>query len=100
MSRPTQLISEHFRRQRPLPGAPDAAYMLQVNILRDLLERLDEILEDMGTPEEARAHITRCMLYGYPSRADMELRVDATERYRSVAQQMTTPSMLTPRSTL
>lgn len=99
MSPVTQLISEHYRRQ---PGAlaVDAMYGVQMKIIRDLLERLDEILDDMGTPEDARRHITRCMLYGYPSRADAELRGEETERYLALVQRMAAPTLLTPRSTL
>ena len=76
MSYAGQIMEDYFRRTgRPNGMALDAAYQYQATVLRDLLERLEVILGDEGVPREVTTRVIRHMLYGSPSVADAELRM-------------------------
>jgi hypothetical protein len=71
-----RLVEDHFRRAgRPRDGQLDAAYQYQLSVLRDILSRLEVILEDEGVPQETAERVIRCMIYGAPSPADAEYRM-------------------------
>ena len=89
MSYARQIIEDYFRRTgQPADNALDAAFMYQRSVLRDLLERLDAILADEGVPPATAAHVIRCMLYGSPSVADAELRMEQDKRMVEMAARM------------
>jgi hypothetical protein len=69
-------LEEYFHRAvRPRDGQLDAAYQFQVSVLRDILGRLEVILDDEGVPRETTERVIRCMIYGTPSPADAEYRM-------------------------
>lgn len=71
------LIESYFARTgQPKAHRLDAAYAYQWELLRDLMKRLEVILEDEDsvTPEAA-TRVLRALLYGAPSAADAELRM-------------------------
>ena len=75
------LVAEHFRRTGQAGSQPlDGAHQYQVSVLRDLLGRLEIILEDEMIDSPKAERIMRCLLYGAPGRADAELRVQQQER--------------------
>ena len=81
MSYASHLMEDYFRRTgRPGAHALDAAYHYQVHILRDLLERLEVILDDKHVPEEVIHEVLRGMLYGSPSVADAKLRMQQSRQ--------------------
>jgi hypothetical protein len=85
MSRTGQIMEDYFRRTgRPGPMALDAAYQYQVTVLRDLLERLEAVLDDEGVPPETTTRVIRCILYGSPSVADAELRMQQAEQIKDL----------------
>ena len=53
----------------------DAAYQYEWTVLRDMLSRLEVILDDEGVPRETAERVIRCMLYGSPSPAGAEERM-------------------------
>ena len=63
------------RTGRPGDSALDAAYMYEWAVLRDMLSRLEVILDDEGVPREVAVRVIRCMLYGSPSPAAAEERM-------------------------
>ena len=83
MSYAGQIMEDYFRRTgKPGPAGLDAAYQYQATVLRDLLERLEVILDDEGIPRETVTRVIRHMLYGSPSVADAELRMKQTEQIK------------------
>lgn len=70
------LVAEHFRRTGQAGSQPlDGAHQYQISVLRDLLGRLEIVLEDELVDSPKAERIMRCLLYGAPGRADAELRV-------------------------
>jgi hypothetical protein len=72
--------AEAVRRYLGRTGAPhvtglDAAYQYEWTVLRDMLGRLEVILDDEGVPRETAERVIRCMLYGSPSPAAAEERM-------------------------
>ena len=63
------------RTGRPADNALDAAYMYEWAVLRDMLDRLEVILDDEDVPREVAVRVIRCMLYGSPSPAAAEQRM-------------------------
>lgn len=71
-----RLAEDYFRRTScPADTGLDAAFAYQRAVLRDLLTRLEVILEDEGIPGPTTERVIRCLLYGSPSPADAELRI-------------------------
>ena len=76
MTHAGRLVEEYFERKgQPRASALDAAYQFEMTVLRDMLSRLEVILEDEGVSRETIERVIRCMLYGSPSLADAELRM-------------------------
>jgi hypothetical protein len=72
--------TEAVRRYLGRTGAPrdtglDAAYQYEWTVLRDMLSRLEVILEDEGVPRETAERVIRCVLYGSPSPGAAEERM-------------------------
>ena len=63
------------RTGRPGDDALDAAYMYEWAVLRDMLSRLEVILDDEGVPREIAVRVIRAMLYGSPPPAAAEQRM-------------------------
>lgn len=92
MSYAGQIMEDYFRRTgRAGTAALDAAYQYQVTVLRDLLDRLEVILADEGVPGEVARRVIRCMLYGSPSVADAQLRMEQEERMKDLLAQCALP---------
>lgn len=80
------LIRQHFvRTGAPQPTAIDAAYQYQMTLLREMLTRLEIILEDEGVEQAAIERVLRCMLYGAPSEAEALMRMEQQERLVDLA---------------
>jgi hypothetical protein len=72
--------AEAVRRYLGRTGAPremglDAAYQYEWTVLRDMLSRLEVILDDEGVPRETAERVIRCVLYGSPSPGAAEERM-------------------------
>jgi uncharacterized protein YerC len=48
----------------------DAQFNYSLDVLRDVLQRLEVILDDEGIDQAVATRILRCLLYGAPSEAD------------------------------
>lgn len=70
-------LPEDYQRRTGVPRdlALDGHYAYQWAVLRDLLSRLEVILDDEGIPRETAERVLRCLLYGSPSPADAEQRM-------------------------
>jgi hypothetical protein len=74
------LIADYFKRTgQAQDSALDGAYRYHLGGLRDILSRLEVILDDEGVPRETAQRVMRCLLYGVPSVADAELRMRQQE---------------------
>lgn len=94
MSESRHIIEDYFRRTgRPRDSALDGPYMYEMAVLRDLLDRLEVILEDEGVPPETVTRVIRCMLYGAPSPADAELRMRQQEQMIDLLNRTPLPPM-------
>lgn len=70
------LIEQYFQRTgQPRDTALDAAWQYQLSVLRDMITRLEVILQDEGVERPTAERVMRCLLYGAPSVADAELRM-------------------------
>jgi hypothetical protein len=49
--------------------------MYEWAVLRDMLSRLEVVLDDEGVPRDVAVRVIRCMLYGSPSPAAAEERM-------------------------
>ena len=68
--------SYQARTGQPRDGHRDVHYAYQWTVLRDMLARLEVILDDEDVPRETAARVLRCLLYGAPSAADAEQRME------------------------
>jgi hypothetical protein len=69
-------VRSYFARSgRPHDQALDGYYRFEMALLRDMLDRLEIILDDEGVPRETAERVIRCMLYGAPSPAAAEERM-------------------------
>jgi hypothetical protein len=76
MGHAAQIIEDYFQRKgQPRASALDAAYQFEMTMLRDMLSRLEVVLEDENVHPDKVCRILRCMLYGSPSPAAAELRM-------------------------
>lgn len=81
MTLAAKLTEDYLRRTgKPRDSAFDAHYQYQWGVLRDLMSRLEVILDDEGIGHETAERVLRCLLYGSPSPADAELRMEQQER--------------------
>jgi len=75
------LIESYFRRLgHPPATAMDGVWQFEHAMLRDMLSRLEVILEDEGVDHATAERVIRCLLYGSPSPAVAEMRMRETER--------------------
>ena len=71
-----QIVTDYFRRRNVPPGSRlDGLYQYEMTLLRDMLDRLEVILDDEDVPREVAVRVIRCMLYGSPSPAAAEERM-------------------------
>jgi len=83
MSYAHQIVADYFRRRNVPPDSHlDDLYQYEMTVLRDMLDRLETILDDEGVPRDVAQRVIRCMLYGSPSPAAAEERM---RREREVA---------------
>lgn len=79
----SKLVEDYLHRTgKPRDTELDAWYSHQWALLRDMLGRLEVILEDEHVPHEVTVRVLRCLLYGSPSPADAELRMETDERVK------------------
>jgi hypothetical protein len=77
MSYSGHLVESYLARTgQPRDGQRDAQYAYQWTVLRDMLARLEVILDDEDVPRETAERVMRCLLYGAPSAADAEQRME------------------------
>jgi hypothetical protein len=77
MSFSSRLVESYQQRAGiPRDGQLDAAYAYQWTLLRDMLARLEVILDDEGVSRETAERVLRCLLYGAPSVADADMRME------------------------
>jgi hypothetical protein len=89
VTRAHHIIEDYFRRTgQPRGSSLDGVYQYELAVLREMLTRLETILEDEGVARETVERVIRCMLYGAPSPADAELRMRQQERMAEMLQRM------------
>jgi hypothetical protein len=75
------LSEDYFRRiGHPGDGAMDAAWQFQHTLLRDMLQRLEVILDDEGVDRPTGERVIRSLLYGSPLPAEAERRMREERR--------------------
>ena len=76
MSYAHQIVTDYFRRRNVPPDSHlDGLYQYEMTLLRDMLDRLEVILDDEGVDRETAKRVIRCILYGSPSPAAAEERM-------------------------
>jgi hypothetical protein len=71
-----RIVADYFRRRNVPPDSQlDGLYQYEVTLLRDMLDRLEVILDDEHMHPDAICRVIRCMLYGSPSPAAAEERM-------------------------
>jgi hypothetical protein len=84
-----RIIEEYFLRTGlPRDSQLDGVYMYELAVLREMLTRLETILEDESVAPETVERVIRCMLYGAPSAANAELRMQQQERMTEMLSRM------------
>jgi hypothetical protein len=73
-------LAESYFRRLGHPATMDGVWQFEHAVLRDMLSRLEVILDDEGVPRETAERVIRCVLYGSPSPAVAELRMRERER--------------------
>ncbi len=77
MSYSSTLVERYLQRTgQPRDTGKDAPYAYQWAVLRDLMARLEVILDDEEVPRETAERVLRCLLYGSPSAADADRRME------------------------
>jgi hypothetical protein len=95
MSYAGQVMEDYFRRTgRPGAAGLDAACQYQVTVLQDLLELPELVLDDEGVPGETVHRVIRHMLYGSPSVADAEMRMQREEQLKDLLRNTVRPRPL------
>lgn len=74
------------RTRRPGAHHNDPHFQHHNHVLREILERLEIVLEDEGVPEDTIRRAIRCMLYGSPHTSDAELRQEQQKLLAEVLQ--------------
>lgn len=69
----------YARTGRPGPGQLDGAYQYETAVMIEMLDRLEAILDDEGVPRETAERVIRCMIYGSPSPAAAQMRMNQQE---------------------
>lgn len=89
MSLAQQIADNYFNRTRDqADGQLDAAYQFQWTLLRDILARLEVILDDKGIPGQVAEDILRSLVYGAPSPAEAQLRMQQMQTIMDLAAQV------------
>lgn len=88
MSLAHQIADNYFNRTRDHTDQLDAAYQFQWTVLRDILARLEVILDDKGIPPAVAEDILRSLVYGAPSPAEAQLRMQQMETIKDLAAQV------------
>lgn len=97
MSYASEMVGRYFQRTgQSSAGALDAAYQYHMTLLRDMISRLEVILDDEGVPRETAERVIRCLLYGAPSAADAELRMRQTEEMTALLAKLPPPPFYLP----
>ena len=78
----------YARTGRPGPGQLDAAYQYETAVMIEMLDRLEAILDDEGVPRETAERVIRCMIYGSPSPAAAQMRMDQQEQMADLLSRM------------
>jgi hypothetical protein len=89
------LMDDYGRRS----GQPDALNVYgnyEMHLLRDMLTRLEIILDDEGVDPGTARRVIRCMLYGSPSQAAAELRRQQEEQLADILKR-TPPPVIVPK---
>jgi|HubBroStandDraft_2_1064218.scaffolds.fasta_scaffold525338_3 hypothetical protein len=81
-------IVEHYFRRLGRTDHLDATWHFEVAILRDMLNRLEVVLEDEHMPPDVVERVIRCMLYGSPSAAAAEQRKRRDDEMIDLLQRM------------
>lgn len=80
MSFSGRLVESYLQRTgQPRDSQRDAHYAYEWSVLRDMLARLEVILDDEGVPRVTAERVLRCLLYGAPSAADADERIAMRE---------------------
>ncbi len=96
MSYTNHLVESYLRRTgQPGDVQKDGVYAYQWAVLRDVLVRLEVILEDEGVPRATAERVLRCLLYGAPSAADAGMRIDQDDRTAELLARVP-PTLLIP----
>jgi Mn-dependent DtxR family transcriptional regulator len=83
------LVESYFRRVGyPSDSAIDGVWQFEHAVLRDMLSRLEVILDDEDVDRPTAERIIRCLLYGSPSPAVAELRERETKRTIELMQRL------------
>jgi hypothetical protein len=87
-----ETVRDYFRRTGAAGDRDlDGCYSYQMAVLRDMLARLELILDDEGVPRETAQRVIRCMVYGAPSAADAEERMRREALAVEMLKRTTTP---------
>lgn len=78
----------YARTSRPGPGHLDGAYQYETAVMIEMLDRLEAILDDEDVPRETAERVIRCMIYGSPSPAAAQMRMDQQERMADLLSRM------------
>jgi hypothetical protein len=83
-------VMRDFARRTARPGdiQMDGAYQFETAVLRDMLTRLEVILEDEGVDRGTCERVIRCMLYGAPSPAAVDLRMRQADEMAEMLRRM------------
>lgn len=82
------MLETYFQRTgQPHDSELDAAFSLERNWLRETLDRLEVVLQDEHVPSEIIQRVIRCMIYGAPSVAEAELRIEMQDGWEKTLAQ-------------
>jgi hypothetical protein len=97
MSYTNHLVESYQRRTgQPGDGHKDGVYAYQWAVLRDVLVRLEVILEDEDVPRATAERVLRCLLYGAPSAADADMRTEPHDRTAELLARIPPPLLVPP----
>ena len=92
MSFSGHLVESYQQRTgQPRDRHRDAAYSYQWAVLRDMLARLEVILDDEGVPRETAERVLRCLLYGSPSVVDADDRMERDAELKKLLTEQPSP---------
>jgi hypothetical protein len=91
------LMKSYLHRSgQPGPGQKDAGYQYEWAVLRDLLGRLEVILDDEGIPPDKAERVMRCLLYGSPHAPDADLRMEQQAEMVKLLGESARPAFVVP----